>query len=193
MSPTEMPEDAETYVRQLERELQPLPVGDAAKITEEIRSHLLDRAAVGPETLRAAITQLGAPRELGRSFVEDYVLSGALKRGPSWRILLAMAPRALRSLTALAICTAGVLLYALTAGFVLVAILKPITPANVGLWTDASGAHLVDFGAMTDWPRNGHEVLGWWIIPASLFVALLSYLAAAFLMRRGGRLLLKRR
>ena len=37
-----------------------------------------------------------------------------------------------------------------------------------------------------------HEVLGWEIIPISLVASLLSYLLAAFMMRRGGRLLLNR-
>jgi hypothetical protein len=191
MNLKDMPEDAETYVRQLERELHRLPAPEAARIVEEIRSHLLDRAAVGPETLHAAISQLGVPRDLGRTFVEDYVLTGALAKGPSWGILIAMLPRALRSLTALIICTAGVLLYGFAIAFLLIAVLKPIMPGNVGMWADAGG-RLVDFGAMSDWPRSGREVLGWWIIPISVAGALVSYLAAAFLMRRGGRLLLRR-
>ena len=191
MSPKDFPEDAKTYLGQFDRYLQRLPGEERAKIVQEIGSHLAEREAVGPETLHATITQLGAPRDLARNFIEDYALTGALSRGPSWRILLAILPRALRSATALVICTAGVVLYLLAAGFVIVAVLKPIMPASVGMWADASG-RIVDFGAMSDWPRKGHEVLGWWTIPFSIACALVSYLAAAFMMRRGGRLLLNR-
>ncbi len=191
MSPLDLPEDAPTYLGQFERYLSRLPAEERSRIVREIGSHLADRAAVGPETLHATITQLGSPRDLARNFLEDYALTGALGRGPSWRILLAILPRALRSLTALVICTAGVLAYGFALAFLVIAVLKPFMPADVGMWTDASG-RFVDFGAMGDWPRNGREVLGWKIIPVSLVASVVSYLLAAFMMRRGGRLLLNR-
>ncbi len=192
MSPMDFPEDAKTYLGQLDRYLQRLPADERAKIVQEIGSHLAEREAVGPETLHATITQLGAPRDLARNFIEDYALTGALGRGPSWRILLAILPRALRSLTALAIGTAGVLLYGFALAFVAVAVLKPVTPRNVGLWANDRGG-FGDFGAIYGTVHHTPELLGWWVIPISLLLGALAYVAAAWLMRRGGRLLLDAR
>jgi hypothetical protein len=187
-----MPEDAETYLRQFERDLVKIPSGERDKIVQEIRSHLLDRAQVGPQMLGAAISQLGPPRLLARSFVEDYALQGALKGRTSPLILIAMLPRAIRSLTALAICTAGVVLYAFTFAFVFIAAWKPISPEHVGVWRDASG-RIADGGVIYGMPHTMPEVLGWWIIPISLAAGAATYVLASLLMRWGGRLLLRRR
>ncbi len=192
MSPKDFPEDAKTYLSQLDRYLQRMPGEERAKIVQEIGSHLADREAVGPETLHATITQLGAPRDLARNFIEDYALTGALSRGPSWRILLAILPRMLRSLTALVIGTAGVLLYGFAVAFVAVAALKPITPHNVGLWAGDHGG-LGEFGAIYGTAHHTPELLGWWIIPIMLVLGATAYVIAGWLMRRGGRLLLAAR
>ena len=192
MSPSQFPEDAETYLTQLERELQPMPAEERAKILQEIGGHLAERAEVGPQMLHATIAQLGTPRDLARSFIEDFALSGALKKGPSLMILIAMLPRAIRSLTALVICAAGCALYAFTLAFAIIAVWKPISPRNVGVWLDASG-HLVDGGVIYGIPNTMPEVLGWWIIPLALVCAAGCYGVATVVMRWGGRLLLGRR
>jgi hypothetical protein len=188
-----MPEDAETYLRQLERDLEPMPAEERGRIVQEIKSHLAERAAVGPQMLGVAISQLGPPRMLARSFVDDWRLSGALKQGPSWRILLVILRRAAKSFAAVGIGFAGVVLYLLAAGFVIVAVMKPISPHNVGAWAGPDG-NLTNFGVLYGVDHPGaQELLGWWIIPVSLAAAALCYFVAAFVMRTGGRLLLKRR
>ena len=192
MSPSEFPEDAETYIAQFERELSAMPAEDRKRIVQEIGGHLAERAEVGPQMLHATIVQLGTPRALARSFIEDFALSGALKKGPSFMILIAMLPRAIRNLMALAICAAGCLLFALTFAFVVIAVWKPISPQNVGVWRDASG-RLADGGIIYGLPHTMPEVLGWWIIPMALACALVCYGGASVVMRWGGRLLLGRR
>ena len=192
MNPTLMPEDAETYLRQFERDLQRMPAEERGRIVQEISGHLAERAAVGPQMLHAAITQLGPPSALARSFVDDWQLSGALQRGPAWRILLVILRRAWKSFAAVAIGTAGVILYVLAAAFVIVAALKPITPQNVGMWAGRDGG-VGDFGVIFGAAHATPELLGWWIIPFSLGCAALCYFAAALVMRGGGRLLLRPR
>jgi hypothetical protein len=167
-----------------------MPADERGKIVQEIGSHLAERSAVGPQMLGAAITQLGPPRLLARTFVDDWRLSRALDRGHAPRILLAILRRAWRSFAAVLIGTVGVVLYAFAIGFLLIAVLKPIWPANVGMWVDASG-RILDFGAMSDWPRTGREVLGWWIIPVSVVFAIICWLIAGLVMRLGGRFLLR--
>jgi hypothetical protein len=191
MTPAEMPEDAETYLRQFERDLIRLPSAERGKIVQEIASHLAEREAVGPQMLHAAITQLGPPSALARSFLDDWLLAGALDRGSALRILVVILMRAWRSFAAIAIGTAGVLLYAFALAFLVVAILKPITPRSVGLWRDGHGG-FSDFGVVYGAVHTTPEVLGWSVIPISLAVAVIFWLAAGWVMRNGGRLLLRR-
>ena len=190
MSPAEFPEDAATYIAQLERELGAMPPTERGRIVQEIGGHLAERAEVGPQMLHATIVQLGTPRSLARSFLDDWALSGALKAGPGPRILWVILRRAWRSFAAVIVGTVGVLLYVFSACFGLVAVMKPITPHNVGLWEGPSG-HIENFGVIYGATHSGPELLGWWVIPLSAAAAVLLWLAAGWAMRRGGRLLLR--
>lgn len=190
MSPAEFPEDADTYIGQLERELAAMPAEERGRIVQEIGGHLAERAEVGPQMLHATIVQLGTPRALARSFLDDWALSGALQKGGGPRILLVILRRAWRSFAAVVIGTVGVLLYVFSMCFGLVAVMKPITPHNVGLWQGPSG-HVENFGIIYGATHDGPELLGWWVIPLSIVLAVALWIAAGWIMRRGGRLLLR--
>jgi hypothetical protein len=192
MSPSEFPEDVDTYLAQLERELHPLPAGERAKIVQEIGGHLAERSEVGPQMLHATISQLGTPRGLARSFLDDRALSQALDTGKALRILWAILKGAVRSLAWLTVGTTGVLLYMFAVAFLIVAVMKPILPSQVGMWMGPDGG-VTNFGVMSDHPRGTPELLGWWIIPISLAAAVFFWLAAGSVLKRGGRLLLRKR
>jgi len=190
MTPTEFPEDAATYIAQLERELAAMPAEDRKRIVQEIGGHLAERAEIGPQMLHATIVQLGTPQSLAGSFLDDWALSGALKRGSGLRILWVILRRAWRSFAAIAIGTAGVLLYLFSGAFAVVAVMKPITPRNVGMWAGPDGG-IADFGLIFGMSHSSPELLGWWVIPPSLAAAVLLWMAAGWVMKRGGRLLLR--
>lgn len=192
MSPTEFPEDVDTYLAQLERELQPLPADERGRILQEIGGHLAERGAAGPETLHATIVGLGTPRALARSFLDDRALTGALETRAGPRILLAVLRLAWRSAVAIVVGFVGVVLYAISIGFGLVAVMKPITPRNVGLWAGPDG-RLENFGIIYGATHDGPELLGWSVIPIAAIAAVALWLAAGWAMRRGGRLLQRKR
>jgi hypothetical protein len=191
MSPAQFPEDAETYLSQLGRELHPLPAGERTRILQEIGGHLAERAEVGPEMLHATIVGLGTPRSLAQGFMDDRALAGALEKRSNLRLLWVILRRAVRGVGAAVVGTAGALLYLLSIGFALVAVIKPILPAQTGMWLDPNGG-VSNFGVMGDYPRHEPEILGWWIIPISLAAAVALWLMAGWVLRRGGRLLLRK-
>ena len=191
MSPSEFPEDADAYLTQLERELQPMPVEERAKILQEIGSHLAERAEVGPQMLHATIAQLGTPRALARSFLDDRALAGALAKGASPRILWVILRRAWRGLAAGVVGTVSVLLYLFAFAFLIVAVMKPVMPSSVGMWLDPNGG-VSNFGVVGPPPHSGAELLGWWIIPISLAVAVVLWLMAGWVVKRGGQFLLRK-
>jgi hypothetical protein len=95
------------------------------------------------------------------------------------------------SFAAAVICIAGCALYAFALGFLAMAVLKPILPANVGLWAGRDGG-VGDFGIIFGAIHTTPELLGWWVVPAALACAAICYGVAAVVMRGGGRLLLRR-
>ncbi len=191
MSPSEFPEDTDTYLAQLERELHPLPAEERGRILQEIGGHLAERAAIGPQVLHTTITQLGPPRTLARSFIDDRALNEALDAGKAFRILWVILRRAWRGLAWTIVGTSGALLYMFSVAFLIVAVAKPIVPHQVGMWLGPTGG-VSNFGVMGDYPRGTPEILGWWIVPISLAAAVFFWLAAGSVLKRGGRLLVRK-
>jgi len=81
--------------------------------------------------------------------------------------------------------------YALGLGLVIVALVKPFQPHNVGLWRlpDAHDPWSFTLGATSS--PHGQELLGWWIIPLGLLVgpliAWLTWRFGIFSLRLMGR------
>lgn len=92
-----------------------------------------------------------------------------------------IAERAAESETVVGFLTflAGVVGYALGVSLIVCAILKPFFPAYIGLWINS---HNVLLGAEIPRPQ-GHELLGWWIIPYGLGVGVAFILGTTMLLR----------
>jgi uncharacterized membrane protein len=181
------PADARTYLSALERALRPLPMEESQAIVSEIESHLADRAAQG--ALAAAISALGAPEFLALTYLEDRALIRALANPVPFNLLLRVLTRSGRNLLAVTEGFIALIFYVVALAFALMAILKPITPQNVGFWTGGGG---IDFGAIFGAPIHGDERLGYWIIPVAIAGAVWAYMAATLLLRQAGRMLIHR-
>jgi len=163
-SAVRLPVEAERFLGRLEQALGPLAPGERQEIVDEIRSHLSERAAQGATELLAGFDD---PEAYAATFVQERALAGALAGGGTWAVGRALLSGARRIGWWYLVLVLGVLhLYG--AVFLLLAVLKPIFPAKVGLFV--GGSH-VAFGAIfgEDFPGRA-ELLGWWAIP--LFVAL---------------------
>jgi uncharacterized membrane protein len=190
MHPSEpAPAPVGRYLQRLGWALHPLSGDERAAIVAEIQSHIAERSLAPNASIAAILATLGEPDDLARAFVEDRELSGALNRAAPGRLLATILGRATRSATAFGIGLVAVILYAFGLSFAIVAVLKPIAPRNVGLWR---GPGTFNMGFLTSPPASTTELLGLWIVPIGLIAAVLCYLAATALIRRGGRLLLRR-
>jgi hypothetical protein len=176
------------FLRRLERALAPLDAAERAEILAELSSHLADRAEQGPDRLSAALAIMGEPSEYARRYLEDHQLADALQRVAPGLALISILGRAGRSALAFAVGLGVVTLYCLGLSFLAMAILKPLAPANIGLWAGAE----FHFGFLARPPATP-EALGLWMIPLCGLGAVLCYVAGTALVRRGGRMLLKRR
>ncbi|MEM7355199.1 MAG: hypothetical protein AAF657_30595, partial [Acidobacteriota bacterium] len=167
------------YLRRLGWALSPLPEADRAEIVAEARSHLLESAS-RPGGVEAAARALGEPESYARSFLENYEISASLGSGSPWRMLATASRLVGRGLVAFFGMLFFFVLYTVSASLALVALLKPVFPDRVGMWT---GERVFALGFVTDVPSS-QEHLGYWIVPLCLAGALLVYRLATRLLQR---------
>jgi uncharacterized membrane protein len=167
----------EAYLNQVRRKLRGLDADHTREILRELRSHILEKAAMGGEmtsaTVAAALRALGDPDELASQYVTDELLARAETSWSPFRMLDSLFFWGSVSVVGFVVLLGSLIGYFLGVVFVLVAALKPFHPATAGLWVsrDAMGdmvfsLHL-GFGIA---PGVGREVLGWWIVPIGLIV-----------------------
>ena len=173
-----LPDDAQrkidAYLTRLQRGLRNLREQDAQEIVAELRSHIMDKAALdGTATsaaVDAALVGLGAPEDLAAEYLtEDLVSRARVTRSP-WLVLRSLFRWASLSLGGLLLLIPSLASYFVSVVLAWAAFFKPIHPQSTGLWvipksSDYELSLHMGFGAP---PATGHEVLGWWIIPIGL-------------------------
>jgi len=184
-----MSNDAVTqYLNRLARALRSLPAEERATIVAEIKSHIEDRSAATGGSPSEALESLGDPLELARDYLDQFRLEDALERSAHSTLLIAILERAGRSLAAAALGFVALCFFLFTASFAAVAVLKPVIPQQVGLWT---GPDIFTFAILDKAPASGTELLGYGIIPVAIILGILCFLAGRALTRLGGRILLR--
>lgn len=165
----------ERYLKDVRQRLPGLREEQLDEISGELRSHILERAFRGDEVtiegVNAALEALGSSEELAREYAKDEVLARAQVSRTPWRLLDSLFGWATMSLAGFVVLMVTLCGYFLGIVFLLVAALKPFHPATAGLWAlrDRAGdlelSIRMGFGVA---PSNGHELLGWWIIPLGM-------------------------
>lgn len=164
----------DSYLKQVRKGLRGMSDDDARDIIEELRSHILDRAAangmLNVEAANSAITALGAPEELAAEYVTDELLSRAQVSRSPFLILNALFRWAELSVAGAFVLLGSVIGYFLAIVFAAVALLKPLHPQTAGLWVlRSSNEYSVRLGFAGP-PPGAHEILGWWVVPIGLFL-----------------------
>ena len=165
------------YLNEVRRRLRGLGDEPSREIVAELRSHIMERAgrsgALTPASVDAALTALGPADQLANEFVTDALLARAEVSRSTVRLLDTLFGWATISVAGFFVTVASILGYCLGVIFIVVALLKPLHPAEAGLWRlDGKAGDLelsvrMGFGTA---PANGHELLGWWIIPLGLVI-----------------------
>jgi hypothetical protein len=175
------------YLFVLERSLRTfLPREVATDAVREIESHLRDRIAATAATpderasLERILAELGPPLRVAQAYSAERIVDEAVATGRFVPMLRAMWYAAVN--TAVGFPVALVLLVGYSMGIALfaVAVLKPIFPANVGMWANDGGWFPHNFGGQFPVPAGQHMVGGYWVIP----IAVLCGLAAIVLTYR---------
>jgi hypothetical protein len=167
----------EAYLGRLRQLLRGMNPVEAGEIVEELRSHLLDKAAPAGQVtaagVDAALSMLGTPEELASQYTTDALLMRAeISRSPI-RILASLFRWASLSLAGFLVLIASIVGYFLGGAFMWCGVLKIIHPQTAGLWLLHHGADgwelSVRLGFATP-PPDARDVLGWWVVPLGLVV-----------------------
>jgi uncharacterized membrane protein len=198
----------DAYLDRLRRRLRGFDPSAVGEIVEELRSHILDRAAQSedmsgeakPAAIDTALAALGSPEELADQYVTDNLLARAeISRSPL-RILRSLFRWGSLSVAGFFVLLGSLVGYFFGVVFMLVAVAKLFHPHTAGLWTFPSGngdfelSFRLGFGSL---PSGGREVLGWWIVPigwlgGGALVMLTTYVAVWFVRQYRRSLVLPR-
>ncbi|HEY6304325.1 MAG TPA: hypothetical protein VIX14_14815 [Terriglobales bacterium] len=179
----------ETYLSRLRQRLRGVNDRDAREIVEELRSHIMDKAAASgkasgesagevhgeltPAAIDAALAGLGSPEELASQYITDDLLAQAeVSRWPL-RILKSLFRWASLSVAGFFVLIGSIGGYFFGTVFILVAVAKLFHPRTAGLWVFPNGggdfemSFRLGFGSA---PAGGRDLLGCWIIPIGWLV-----------------------
>jgi uncharacterized membrane protein len=186
----------DAYLGRLRGQLRGIKDEEVREIIEELRSHVMDKAAASGEAngeittagVDAALAALGSPEELASQYLTDNLLARAeVSRSPV-QILRSLFRWASLSIAGFFVLLGSIVGYFFGFVFILVALLKPLHPHTAGLWTFPSGSGDIEmsfrlgFGSV---PADGRDVLGWWIVLIGMvagcgLVMLTTYIAVWF-------------
>lgn len=173
----------DNYLTALRLHLGPLTIGEREEIIREIGAHIRDSAESAGTDLEAVLRRLGPAKELAAQYRDGLLISRASRSFSPILLLRGALRLATKGASGILVFFVAVFGYAIGGGLVLTALLKPIFPANTGLWL--KDGHMVSSGVIFPVPPPpAHEVLGIWYIPLALTVGSLTLLFTTFAIRK---------
>ena len=158
----------------------------ADDLRNDLRAHLADSYGdgdlQGSEThrLEVAIARLGSPADYLHPLLADVLLAQGSRTYDPVPIARGLY-HAIRARSSRALAGTGFALgYLLLAIFTAIVLLKPLWADHVGLFRNANGT--VSFGIVAQ-TEGSRELLGLWIMPIALTVALLLYVVLTRALR----------
>ncbi len=156
------------YLTTLRANLPSLTIAEREEIVREIKAHVRDSAEQSGASVEAILAGLGRAESLAAQYRDGGLISRASRSLSPLVLLRATLRLATKGIAGIVVFFLGLFGYALGGGLVVTALVKPILPANTGIWLDGSG-HFKDLGVMFPPSNaNAHVIPGLWYIPAAL-------------------------
>jgi uncharacterized membrane protein len=182
----------ESYFAALETKLADLPRPKREEILRELRAHVWDRlepiSAPIASDYSAVLDAMGSPEEIARQYRVELVLQRSAWKISPWGMLRTLSRWTLTGIQGYVVFIVALVGYMLGAGLYLTALLKPLFPRNVGLFTGEYGIILASFPQ----PPSGTEIAGPYFIPiavlAGFLVMLMTTLTIRLVVRKFGML-----
>jgi hypothetical protein len=171
--PAESQKTLDAYLAALRKQLRELRDEDVNDIVEEIRFHVLDKTSsdTSLENVSSTLAALGAPEALASRYRTEELLKRAQASRAPVSGLRNLVRWTTLSVVGLAVFSVSVVGYCLGGSLIIAAVLKILNPHNTGLWKasypDGTWSWGLGSGGQ---PGNGHELLGWWLVPLGLII-----------------------
>lgn len=175
------------FERSLRSFLSPAVAADAVR---EVESHIRDAVMLAGDVpdervvLEGILERLGPPMRVAQAYSLELVMDEAATTGRLMSVLRSLFHTATTGVTAFSAAFGLFVGYTIGAAFIVVAIMKPIFPNNVGIWMTPGGMPVsagVNFPAV----RGGLVFhTSYWIVPIALLIGLGLLLLTHSLARR---------
>jgi uncharacterized membrane protein len=182
---TEMQID--NYLTTLRLHLGPLTIAEREEIVREIGAHIRDSAEESGATVETILARLGPAEKLAAQYRDGLLISQASRSLSPLVLLRATLRLTTKGVSGMLVFFLAIFGYLMGGGLVLTGLIKPIFPANTGVWF--TGDQFISSGTLFPAPAPpAHEILGMWYIPIALTLGSLTLLLTTFLIRRSLRI-----
>ena len=189
------------WFKKFDAALKALPPEDSSDIVRVVRDHLHQRVSQGHK-IEEVFSAFGEASEYAARFRDEYILTRARESGKTLTMFSTVVQFARRSLIASIGLLFAVVFALLVAGSLACLMIKMVRPDLVGLWVDlplAAQHRYVQKGPRNLPLRLGHdhiqfgysnpapqapEMLGAWMFPSLLGLAVLGYLGLRWILSR---------
>jgi hypothetical protein len=166
---------------------RPLSENHRQEIVFEIKDHLYESFKHQPgnsevQKLESAIEKFGIPEDIVRPMVADHQLETAGRTMNPRSVFLGLFFNMSRGVRAVLTSLLFGIGYLVSLIFLLVAIGKPFNPDGIGLFALSGGGYAL--GLYDQQPAGATELLGYWIIPLGISVAVAGYWVLTRLVSR---------
>jgi uncharacterized membrane protein len=178
------------YLIKLKEVLRPLPEKEREEIVLEIEGHIEERLAQflkeGKETdvLKDILNKLGKPEEYASEFVTDYLLSKGMEQRSVIKIVKGLLRWGCSTLIGFFYAFFFFVSYLVSISFVFIGVMKPIFPEHVGLFLKEGSLEGFGFFTSASFDPNTQEILGYWVIPISLFIGIIWFIVTSWLLEK---------
>ena len=175
------------FERSLRSFLSPAVAADAVR---EVESHIRDAVMLAGDVpdeqvaLEGILQRLGPPMRVAQAYSLELVMDEAATTGRLMAVLRSLFHAARTGVTAFFAAFALFVGYSFGAAFIVISLMKPIFPNNVGLWTTPNGMP-VSGGVNFPGVRDGLVFhTSYWIVPIALLIGFGLLLVTHSLARR---------
>jgi hypothetical protein len=177
----------DSYLAALRAQLGPITLNEREEIIREISAHIRDSAEQTGAGVDTILGRLGSPADLAAQYRDGLLIRSASHSISPIKLMRGALRLATKGVFGIIVFFVGVIGYAVGGGFALSGMLKPILPANTGLWI--RDGHILSSGTIFPAPPPpAYEVLGMWYIIIALTIGSLTMLLTSFVIRTALRI-----
>ena len=177
----------DSYLTALRTHLGPLTIAEREEIVREIAAHVRDSAEETGASVETVLARLGPAEELAAQYRDGFLIRQASRSISPVKLLRATLRLATKGVSGVVVFFLAIFGYLMGGGLVLTCLIKPIFPANTGVWFNDE--RFVSSGTLFPAPAPpAHEVLGMWYIPLALTVGSLALLFTTWAIRTSLRI-----